>query len=281
MNATFKTVNSADGTQIAYDRAGDGPPVILVGGAFNDRSTVAGLAAVLAPDLTAVSHDRRGRGDSGDNDATYAVEREVEDLAAVIGQVGGSASVFGHSSGAVLALEAAERGVPIDRLAVYEPPYIPDGGRPRPPAGLTDQVEALIAEDRRDDAVTLFMTEAVGVPAEMVEGMRASEMWGWFVGLAHTLPYDLTLCGPGNALPADRLAKIKVPDARHRRQPEPRLAPGGRACRGRRHPGSALRDTRRPGPWRAQPARSAPAAPGRLPHLTRQPPHRVLGRAAT
>lgn len=211
MNATFKTVNSADGTQIAYDRAGDGPPVILVGGALNDCSTVAGLAAVLAPDLTAVSYDRRGRGDSGNNDATYAVEREVEDLAAVIGQVGGSASVFGHPSGAVLALEAAERGVPIDRLAVYEPPYIPDGGRPQPPAGLTDQVKALIAEDRRDDAVTLFMTESVGIPAEMAEGMRASEMWGWFVGLAHTLPYDLTLCGPGNALPADRLAKIKVP----------------------------------------------------------------------
>ena len=211
MNPAFKTVNSADGTQIAYDVAGDGPPVILVGGAFNDRSTVAGLAAVLAPDLTAVSYDRRGRGDSGNNDATFAIEREIEDLAAVIGQVGGSASVFGHSSGAVLALEAAERGVPIDRLAVYEPPYITDGSRPVPPASAADQLKELIAADRRDEAVTLFLTVSVGVPADMVAGMRASEMWGWFLGLAHTLPYDLELCGPGQVLPADRLATIEVP----------------------------------------------------------------------
>ena len=211
MNPTFKTVSSADGTQIAYDRSGDGPPVILVGGAFNDRSTVAGLAALLAPDLTAVRYDRRGRGDSGNNDATFAIEREIEDLAAVIGQVGGSASVFGHSSGAVLALEAAERGAAIDRLAVYEPPYITDGSRPRPPASAADQVKALIAEDRRDEAVTIFLTVSVGVPADLVAGMRASEMWGWFLGLAHTLPYDLALCGPGQALPADRLATIEVP----------------------------------------------------------------------
>jgi pimeloyl-ACP methyl ester carboxylesterase len=210
MNATFTTVTSADGTQIAYDQAGDGPPVILIGGAFNDRTTVAGLAAVLAAELTAVGYDRRGRGDSGDS-ADYAVEREVEDLVALIGQVGGSASVFGHSSGAVLALEAAERGAPISRLAVYEPPYIADGSRHHPPADLADQVRTLIGEDRRDEAVTLFLTESVGVPAEMVQGMRASDTWGWLVGLARTLPYDLTLCGPGNALPADRLAKIEVP----------------------------------------------------------------------
>jgi pimeloyl-ACP methyl ester carboxylesterase len=210
MNAMFKTVTSADGTQIAYDQTGDGPPVILIGGAFNDRSTVAGLAAVLAADLTAVGYDRRGRGDSGDS-ANYAVEREVEDLVALIGQVGGAASVFGHSSGAVLALEAAECGAPIEKLAVYEPPYLADGSGHRPAADLADQVRALIGEDRRDDAVTLFLTESVGVPAGMVEGMRASDMWGWFVGLAHTLPYDLTLCGPGNVLPADRLAKIQIP----------------------------------------------------------------------
>jgi pimeloyl-ACP methyl ester carboxylesterase len=210
MNATFRTVTSADGTQIAYDQTGDGPPVILIGGAFNDRSTVAGLAAVLAAGLTAVGYDRRGRGDSGDG-ANYAVEREVEDLVALIGQVGGAASVFGHSSGAVLALEAAERGAPIEKLAVYEPPYIADSGGHRPAANLADQVRALIGEDRRDDAVTLFLTESVGIPAEMVESMRTSDMWGWLVGLAHTLPYDLTLCGPGNALPADRLAKIQIP----------------------------------------------------------------------
>ena len=160
----METAKSADGTVIAYDRTGDGPPLVVVVGALCDRHTFVSPAE-LTGRFTVYTYDRRGRGDSGDNDATFAVEREVEDLAAVIGQVGGSASVFGHSSGAVLALEAAERGVPIDRLAVYEPPYIADGGRPRPPAGLIDQVKALIAEDRRDDAVTLFMTESVGVPA--------------------------------------------------------------------------------------------------------------------
>ena len=209
MNTTLKTVTSADGTPIAVDQTGDGPVVILIGGAFNDRSTVAGLAAVLAADLTAVTYDRRGRGDSGDS-PNYAVEREVEDLAAVIGHVGGSVSVFGHSSGAVLALEAAERGVAIDRLAVYEPPYVTDGGRTRPADDVADRVTTLIRADRRDDAVTLFLTEGVGVPAELVEEMRASEMWGWFVGLAHTLPYDLAVCGPGSVLPADRLAAIKA-----------------------------------------------------------------------
>jgi pimeloyl-ACP methyl ester carboxylesterase len=209
MNATFDTVTSADGTPIAVERAGGGPPVILIGGAFNDRSSVAGLAAVLAPRFTTVTYDRRGRGDSGDS-ATYAVEREIEDLAAVIGYAGGSASVFGHSSGAVLALEAAQRGLAIDKVAVYEPTYI-DGTRARPADDLADRLRALIDQGRRDEAAALFLTEAVGLPAEIVDGMRASQMWGWFTGLAHTLPYDVAVCGPGMVLPAGRLAVIKVP----------------------------------------------------------------------
>jgi pimeloyl-ACP methyl ester carboxylesterase len=130
MNATFETVTSADGTPIAVERKGGGPPVILIGGAFNDRSAVAGLAAAQPPDFTAVTYDRRGRGDSGDS-ANYAVEREIEDLAAVIAQTGGTAGVFGHSSGAVLALEAAQRGVGIGKLAAYEPTYVIEGTRPR------------------------------------------------------------------------------------------------------------------------------------------------------
>ncbi|HEY3467056.1 MAG TPA: alpha/beta hydrolase, partial [Amycolatopsis sp.] len=103
-------VTSADGTTIFFEQRGTGAPVILVGGAFNDRTTVAALAGVLAPDFTTITYDRRGRGDSGDT-APYAVEREIEDLAALIAQVGGTASVFGHSSGAVLALEAAAAGI--------------------------------------------------------------------------------------------------------------------------------------------------------------------------
>jgi hypothetical protein len=218
MNVTIEIVDSADGTPIAVERTGRGTPVILIGGASNDRSTVAPLAGTLAPYATAVTYDRRGRGDSGDGRGENAtssrsgsiVDREVEDLAAVIGHVGGSASVFGHSSGAVLALEAAMRGVAIGRLAVYEPSYVPEGSRPPPAADLLGRITALVGQGRRDDAAVLFLTEAVGVPAGMIDGMRTSDMWGWFTGLAHTLPADVAVWGPGSALPADRLAAISV-----------------------------------------------------------------------
>jgi pimeloyl-ACP methyl ester carboxylesterase len=117
----MNTVASPDGTTIAYDQSGEGPPVILVGAAFNDRQTTAPLAAALAPHFTAVSYDRRGRGDSTDT-APYAIEREVEDLGSLIGALGGSANAFGHSSGAALALEAAASGLAISGLAAFEPP---------------------------------------------------------------------------------------------------------------------------------------------------------------
>jgi pimeloyl-ACP methyl ester carboxylesterase len=207
---TFENVTSTDGTPIAVERTGSGKPVILIGGAFNDRSTVAGLAGVLAGDFTAVTYDRRGRGDSGDA-ANYAVEREIEDLTAVIGYAGGPAGVFGHSSGAVLALEAASRGLAISKVAVYEPSYVVDGTRPQPGDDLAERLRARLGQGDRDGAAALFLAEAVGLPAEAIEGMRASQMWGWFTGLAHTLPYDAALCGPGMVLPADRFAAIKVP----------------------------------------------------------------------
>ena len=202
-----ETVTSADGTVIAYEETGDGPPVILIGGAFNDRSSVSGLAAVLAPELTAIAYDRRGRGDSTDN-SEYSVQREIEDITALIDRVGAPVALFGHSSGAVLALEAAQRGLPIHRVAVYEPPYIVDDSRPRPGADLVDRIQALLKEDRRGDAVELFLTEAVDVPGPVLAGMQAGEVWGWLTNVAHTLPYDVIICGPGNAFPADHLATI-------------------------------------------------------------------------
>jgi pimeloyl-ACP methyl ester carboxylesterase len=215
MRTTNETVTSADGTTIALERSGDGPPVVLVGGAFNDRTTVAGLAATLAPQFTAVAYDRRGRGDSSDRGSggsdSDAVQREIEDMVALIDHLGGSASVFGHSSGANLAIEAAERGLSIQKLAVYEPAFVPEGSRPRPAADVFDRLRELLGEGRRDDAAVLFLIEQVGVPAEMVEGMRASESWGWLTGLAHSLPYDVAVCGPGCVLPVDRLATIQVP----------------------------------------------------------------------
>ena len=210
MNTTFETVTSADGTMIAVERAGEGPPVILVGGAFNDRSTVAGLAAVLSADFTAVTYDRRGRGASGDS-ATYAADREIDDLAAVISYAGGSAGVFGHSSGAVLALEAAARGLDITKVAAYEPTYVIEGTRPRPGDDLAARLRALLDKGDRDGAVALFQAEVVGLPAQIIDGMRGSPMWAWFTGLAHTLPYDVILCGPGMRLPAGRLAGITLP----------------------------------------------------------------------
>ena len=213
MNAAFETVRSADGTTLAVGRVGQGAPVILVGGAFNDRSTVAGLAEVLSTDFTAVTYDRRGRGDSGDSSGagSYATEREVEDLAAVISYAGGPAGVFGHSSGAVLALEAAARGLEITKVAAYEPTYVIEGTRPRPGHDLADRLRVLLDGGDRDGAVALFQAEAVCLPAQIIDGMRSSAMWGWFTGLAHTLPYDVTLCGPGMRLPAGRLAGVSVP----------------------------------------------------------------------
>jgi pimeloyl-ACP methyl ester carboxylesterase len=124
-------VCSADGTMIAFERAGQGPALILITGGLTDRTVTRSVAAELAPRFTVYAYDRRGRGSSGDT-APYSAEREVEDLAAVIGAAGGPALVFGHSSGAVLALEAAARGLAITKLAAYEPPYLTGASGRRP-----------------------------------------------------------------------------------------------------------------------------------------------------
>ncbi|MDS0138154.1 MULTISPECIES: alpha/beta hydrolase [unclassified Amycolatopsis] len=198
-------VTSADGTSIFFEQRGDGPPVILVGGAFNDRTTTVGLADVLAGDFTTVVYDRRGRGDSGDA-PEYAMEREIEDIAALIAHVGGTASVFGHSSGAILALEAAAAGIGIDRVVAYEPPYATDE---HPRADIVAEVRAQLAAGDRDAAAATFL-QVAGTPAEMIEGMKSAPVWGWFTALAHTLPYDLTICGP-DARPRASLARIAIP----------------------------------------------------------------------
>jgi len=204
------TVTSADGTTIAYDTTGNGPALVMVVGAFCDRQTTNSIAKVLAPEFTVYEYDRRGRGASGDT-APYAAEREIEDLAAVAAAAGGSPFVFGHSSGAILALEAAARGVPMAKLVAYEPPYIVDDSRPRPGADLAGRLAALVSEGRRADAATRFLTEAVGVPPEVVAMMEGSPDWSGMTALAHTLAYDITLCGQSFEIPAGRLAGIDVP----------------------------------------------------------------------
>lgn len=201
---TAGTVTSADGTAIACEQRGQGPPVVLVGGALNDRSASAVLAAQLAPDFTAWTYDRRGRGESGDT-APYAVEREIEDLAAVIAQAGGEAFVYGVSSGAVLAFEAAAAGLPIRAVALFEPPYVPSEGS----GGFSARLAGLIGAGRRGDAVALFMRTA-GLPEEAVAGARDSPMWPGLEAMAHTLVYDTALAGDGT-LPAGRMLRVSVP----------------------------------------------------------------------
>ncbi|MFI6823675.1 alpha/beta fold hydrolase [Micromonospora sp. NPDC050187] len=203
-----RTVRSADGTTIAYETSGEGPPIILVGGAFNDRTTARPLAAALAPHFTAYAYDRRGRGDSGDT-APYSADREIDDLAALIGAAGGSAYVYGLSSGAVLAARAAARGLAVTGLALFEPPFAVDGYAGSRPAIVAALAE-LIAADRRTEAVELFMTSAVGLPGEAVAGMRHDPSWPFLERMAHTLVYDTTITGDG-ALPRDELALITAP----------------------------------------------------------------------
>jgi pimeloyl-ACP methyl ester carboxylesterase len=164
-------VRSKDGTTVAFDRLGNGPTVIVVGGATCDRAVTRPLVEQLAQRFTLINYDRRGRGDSGDT-APYAVEREIEVLGALIAVAGGTASVYGHSSGAGLALHAAAHDLPISKLVLHEPLYVPDGETERRISReYAEKLKAILAEDRRGDAVALFMT-TVETPQEMVEGMR-------------------------------------------------------------------------------------------------------------
>ncbi len=202
------SVTSKDGTTIAFDRLGEGPPVVLVCGASTDRMANAGLAALLAKDLTVLNYDRRGRGDSGDT-PPYAVEREVEDIDAVIGAAGGSAFLYGTSSGASLGLEAAARGVAVTKLAMWEPPYIQDESA-RPPADLVEQYDRMIAEGRRADVVEYFMSKVVGMPDEFVAFARTQPFWAAQEAIAHTLAYDATIMRD-YSLPVDRAAAVTAP----------------------------------------------------------------------
>ncbi len=188
----MKTITSKDSTSIAFDQSGQGPALILVGGASTTRADEVSVAAALAPYFTAIAYDRRGRGDSGDT-RPYAVEREVEDIEALINEAGGAAFVFGHSSGAVLALEAA-RLLPnkITKLALYEPPFVIDDSHAHAPADFAARLDDLVNSGRRGDAAEMFMT-FVGMPAEMVAQMRQSPMWPHMESVAQSLVYDATI----------------------------------------------------------------------------------------
>jgi pimeloyl-ACP methyl ester carboxylesterase len=191
----METVRSKDGTKIAFDRTGDGPPVILVGGAFSWRTWkgVVELAELLSSRHTVLNYDRRAHGDSEDT-PPYAVEREFEDLEAMIGAAGGSACVWGLSSGGILALEAARAGVAIERLAVYEPPFIVDGADGLPPDDFVGRLEELIADERRSEAAKYYMAKVMGIPAVVPALMSVwPPLWSKLKATAHTLPYEAVL----------------------------------------------------------------------------------------
>ena len=209
----MENTQSRDGSSIAFERLGDGPPVIVVGGATCDRAMTRPLAERLARHFTVINYDRRGRGDSGDT-APYTVEREIEDIAAVIDETGGSAFVYGHSSGAGLILHAAARGLPIAKLVLHEPPYVPDGEEERRVSReYGEKLEAILSENRRGDAIELFF-RLVGMPQEMIDGMRHSPRWAGLEEIAPTLAYDSEVMGDisrGGTVPADLLGAVSVP----------------------------------------------------------------------
>lgn len=204
----METVTSWDGTVIAFDRMGSGPPVVLVCGGSTDRTANAGLANVLAAAFSVFNYDRRGRGDSGDT-PPYAIEREVEDIKAVMAHAGGSAHLYGTSSGAALALRAAADGAPVARLALWEPPFIVDPAA-RPPADQVEQYEKMIAEGRRGDAVEYFMSQVVRLPPEFVAYAKTQPFWAGQEKIAHTLAYDARIMGD-YSVPTEQAAKVDRP----------------------------------------------------------------------
>lgn len=195
----MQKLTSRDGTTIAFDQVGSGPPLVIVYGAFGYRAypMVQELTRRLAQTFTVINYDRRGRGESTDTQP-YAVHREIEDLTALIEHLGGNAAAFGFSSGAALALAAAAAGAPITALALYEPPFVVDHTGLVPPADLKARVEQYVAQGQRGKAVSTFMRRYMGVPVPVLALMHAFPVWPKLTGIAHTIPYDLA-CVDGNA----------------------------------------------------------------------------------
>lgn len=205
-------ITSRDSTAIAFVTVGEGPPVILVPGALNDhrgRASGLPLAEHLRSRFTVVCFDRRGRGESGDT-APWSIAREVDDLAALVDHVGGAAHVYGMSSGAMLALEAAMAGVPIRKLALFEAPYVVEGTRARLSSDYQARLATSVAEGRPGDAVELFMTEAVQMPPQVVAHMKSQPFWSHLAAFGRSLLHDAAIAGDGSLPSSDRLAKLHL-----------------------------------------------------------------------
>jgi len=205
----MQTAPSQDGTRIAYDKQGKGPALIVVSGALSDRSGGSELAKFLAAHLTVYSYDRRGRGDSADT-PPYSVTREIEDIEALIDSAGGSACVYGKSSGACLALQAAAAlGGKVRKLALYEPPYSEAEGAANEWREFRAKLDGLLAADHRADAITLFM-KFVGAPDDVVAKMKESPAWPGMVAMAPTLAYDNAVVGDDRSVPVGIAAQVKA-----------------------------------------------------------------------
>lgn len=212
----MQTVTSKDGTRIAYDRLGSGAVVILVAGALGYRkfNKMEELAKLLAERCTVINYDRRGRGDSTEM-KPFALEREIEDIRALIEAEGGSASLWGWSSGGALALRAAGAGIGVERLSVYEVPFMVDPAAKRPTPDYAERLDELVAAGDSSGAVKHFMRNAIGVPAPFVALMRLMPIWKGLKATAHTLPYDWAALGKhtmyGAPLNPEEWASVTVP----------------------------------------------------------------------
>jgi pimeloyl-ACP methyl ester carboxylesterase len=204
-------VISKDGTVIVYDKAGAGPAIILVDGAFCSRNfgPMAKLAPLLAGNFTVIKYDRRARGDSGDT-KPYAVQREIEDIAALVDVAGGSASLFGISSGAALCIRVVASGLPIKKVVLFEPPFITDAMKHRAPADAVEQLLRMTAGGRRADAVRYYFTKIMGMPAIVPFIMRFTSNWSSMKANANSLPYDAAVMGDF-IMPKDQIAAIQIP----------------------------------------------------------------------
>jgi alpha-beta hydrolase superfamily lysophospholipase len=212
---TLQRTTSADGTTIAYEAYGAGPVAVIVGGAFCDRGSFRDVAQALGEQgLTGVTYDRRGRGESGDT-KPYAVAREIEDLAAVIAAISSGpdepAYVYGVSSGGALVIEAIAAGVPITKGSAIEVPYRTEAWPPAP-EDYIGTLERFEAAGDREGILRYFNTKAVGMPDEMVDGMRGTPAWEPLLALTYTVRYDgLCLGGDDQSLPSDTFARVTVP----------------------------------------------------------------------
>lgn len=209
----MSTVNSADGTTIAYDVLGEGPAVVLIAGATCTRGVTAPLASALSEHFRVINVDRRGRGESNDlsSPPPFALAREVEDIAAVIAAEGGRAAIYGHSSGAALAMHATVAGIGVSRLAMHDAPYNLPGSEQ---SGIDwhTRLHEMLDDDRPGDAIAAFM-QMIGMPAAMIDGMRHGPAWVAMEAVAPTLAYDSAAMGDaaGGSIPTDVLARVDVP----------------------------------------------------------------------